>query len=177
MSSRPRPPERLEKRLRLARVRGNWGSIRSACGAGSPFGHSAGSSNEHLATAFWAATASKAASRWNCGFAQRARATKDLDLGMEGNRSSRLRTLSGRFAPGLRFVTFRLKSQTRDMEQADTVRVQVAVEYSKRVPGRRSKLIAGPAKMGLSPPATLTKYTDSCKATPQWVGRRPARME
>lgn len=65
-------------------------------------------------------------------FAQRARATKDLDLGIEGTRSSRLRTLSEILTIGFDQFKFRVKAQTRDMEQADTVRVQVAVQYRSR---------------------------------------------
>jgi hypothetical protein len=65
-------------------------------------------------------------------FAQRARATKDLDLGMEGTRASRLQTLAEALRLSFDEFTFRVKAQTRDMEQADTVRVQVAIQYRTR---------------------------------------------
>jgi hypothetical protein len=80
-------------------------------------------------------------------FAQSARATKDLDLGMEGTRTSRLRTLSETLQLGFDEFTFRLKAQTRDMEQADTVRVQVAVAYRTRS-WQTIEVDLGPAKMG-----------------------------
>ena len=65
-------------------------------------------------------------------FAQRARATKDLDLGIEGSRSNRLDTLSNVFRLGFDEFSFRLMARTRDMAQADTIRVQVAVLYRTR---------------------------------------------
>jgi hypothetical protein len=65
-------------------------------------------------------------------FAERARATKDLDLGMEGTRASRLQSLSEVLSVGFDQFTFRIKAQTRDMEQADTVRVLVAIQYRTR---------------------------------------------
>lgn len=65
-------------------------------------------------------------------FAERARATKDLDLGMEGTRASGLQSLSGALSVGFDQFTCRLKTQTRDMEQADTIRVLVAIQYRTR---------------------------------------------
>src|ERR1700733_2870933 len=65
-------------------------------------------------------------------FAQSARATKDLDLGIEGSRTTRMQTLSNVLRLTFDQFTFRLKARTRDMEQADTVRVEVAVQYRTR---------------------------------------------
>jgi len=65
-------------------------------------------------------------------FAERAGATKDLDLGMEGTRASWLKSLSDALSVGFDQFTFRIKAPTRDMEQADTVRVLVAVQYRTR---------------------------------------------
>jgi hypothetical protein len=48
-------------------------------------------------------------------FAQRARATKDLDIGIEGTRASRLQTLSEVLKMGFDQFTFRVKPRTRDM--------------------------------------------------------------
>jgi hypothetical protein len=62
-------------------------------------------------------------------FAQRARANKDLDLGINASRANRLQTLSAALSLGFDQFTFRVKAQTRDMEQADTIRVQVALQY------------------------------------------------
>lgn len=80
-------------------------------------------------------------------FAQRARATKDLDIGIEGIRASRLRTLSDVLNIGFDQFTFRVKPQTRDMEQADTVRIQVAVEYKTRS-WQTIEVDPGPATFG-----------------------------
>lgn len=65
-------------------------------------------------------------------FATQARATKDLDLGLEGPRGSRVGLLGRALALGFDAFTFRVKAQTRDMEQVDTVRVNVAVAYRTR---------------------------------------------
>ena len=65
-------------------------------------------------------------------FAEHARATKDLDLGMEGARADRLRSLRNALEAGFDEFSFRIKAQTRDMEQADTIRVQVAIQHRTR---------------------------------------------
>ena len=65
-------------------------------------------------------------------FATRARATKDIDLGLEGSRANRVELLRQALAVGFDAFTFRLKAQRRDMEQADTVRVDVAIAYRTR---------------------------------------------
>ncbi|MGE5647578.1 MAG: nucleotidyl transferase AbiEii/AbiGii toxin family protein [Acidobacteriota bacterium] len=65
-------------------------------------------------------------------FAQRVRATRDLDLALEGDRASRLQTLSEVLRLGFDEFTFRVKAQTRDMEQAATIRVQVAIQHRTR---------------------------------------------
>ena len=80
-------------------------------------------------------------------FAQRARATRDLDLGIEGSRMSRIQTLSDVLRLGFDQFTFRLKSRIRDMEQADTVRAEVAVQYRTRS-WQTIEVDLGPAKPG-----------------------------
>ncbi|MBI1790295.1 MAG: nucleotidyl transferase AbiEii/AbiGii toxin family protein [Acidobacteria bacterium] len=65
-------------------------------------------------------------------FAQLARATKDLDLALAGDRKHRLQSLSGSIRLGFDEFTFRLKPRVREMEQADTVRVEVAIQYRTR---------------------------------------------
>ena len=145
MSSRPRPPERLEKRLaRVAREQGldqerlrRWVSFLALCGV----------LDRALAEGVRGAYCLKGGVAMELRFAQNARATKDLDLGMEGTRTSRLRTLSETLQLGFDEFTFRLKAQTRDMEQADTVRVQVAVAYRTRS-WQTIEVDLGPAKMG-----------------------------
>ena len=145
MSSRPRPPERLEKRLaRVAREQGldqerlrRWVSFLALCGV----------LERALAVGVLGAYCLKGGVAMELRFAQQARATKDLDLGMEGTRTSRLQTLSETLRLGFDEFTFRLKAQTRDMAQADTVRVQVAVAYRTRS-WQTIEVDLGPAKLG-----------------------------
>ncbi len=145
MSSRPRPPERLEKRLaRVAREQGldqerlrRWVSFLALCGV----------LERALAERVLGAYCLKGGVAMELRFAQQARATKDLDLGMEGTRTSRLQTLSETLRLGFDEFTFRLKAQTRDMAQADTVRVQVAVAYRTRS-WQTIEVDLGPAKLG-----------------------------
>jgi Nucleotidyl transferase AbiEii toxin, Type IV TA system len=65
-------------------------------------------------------------------FATAARATKDMDIGLDGERSERLNSLERALGLGFDAFTFRLKAQTRSMDLADTVRVPVAVQYRTR---------------------------------------------
>jgi len=130
MSSRPRPPERLEKRLaRVARELGldqerlrRWISFLALCGV----------LERALEEGVLGTYCLKGGVAMELRFAQRARATKDLDLGMEGTRASRLQTLAEALRLGFDEFTFRVKAQTRNMEQADTVRALVAIQYRTR---------------------------------------------
>lgn len=130
MTAKARPPERLEKRLaRVAREQGidqerlrHWVSFLALCGVLER------ACQETILGIYYL----KGGVAMELRFAQQARATKDLDLGMEGTRASRLQALSEALRLGFDEFTFRLKAQTRDMEQADTVRVQVAVQYRTR---------------------------------------------
>ncbi|MBS1852815.1 MAG: nucleotidyl transferase AbiEii/AbiGii toxin family protein [Acidobacteria bacterium] len=65
-------------------------------------------------------------------FARAARTTKDFDLGLEGNRQERLRRLEDLLRLEFDAFTFRLKPEIHEMELADTVRVEVAVQYKTR---------------------------------------------
>jgi hypothetical protein len=130
MKSPSKPPERLEKKLaRVAREQGldqerlrRWVSFLAVCGV----------LERALQEGILGAYYIKGGVAMELRFAQRARATKDLDLGMEGTRTRRIQALSEALRLGFDQFTFRLKAQTRDMEQADTIRVQVAVEYQTR---------------------------------------------
>jgi hypothetical protein len=92
MSSTPKSPERLEKRLaRVAREQGidqerlrHWVSFLALCGVLEKAMH------EGVLGAYYL----KGGVAMELRFALRARATKDLDLGIEGNRTSRMHTLS-----------------------------------------------------------------------------------
>ncbi len=140
-----RAPERLEKTLaRVAREQGidqerlrRWVSFLAICGV----------LERALADGLLGTYYLKGGVAMELRFAQRARATKDLDIGIEGTRTSRLKTLSEVLKIGFDQFTFRVKSRTRDMEQADTVRMQVAVQYKTRS-WQTIEVDLGPAKFG-----------------------------
>jgi hypothetical protein len=140
-----RPPERLEKTLaRVAREQGidqerlrRWVSFLALCGV----------LERALAESILATYYLKGGVAMELRFAQRARATKDLDLGLDGTRAGRLQTLSEVLKLGFDQFTFRMKAQSRDMEQADTIRVQVAVQYRTRS-WQTIEVDLGPGKFG-----------------------------
>jgi hypothetical protein len=125
--TKQKPRERLEKTLaRVAREQGidqerlrRWVSFLALCGA----------LDRAIQIGILAGYYLKGGVAMELRFAENARATKDLDVGMEGARADRLRSLTGALAVGFDEFTFRIKAQTRDMEQADTIRVQVAIQY------------------------------------------------
>lgn len=145
MSADPNRRERLEKRLaRVARVQGidqerlrRWVSFLALCGVLERAMHEGVLDSYYL----------KGGVAMELRFAQRARATKDLDLGIEGSRTNRMQTLSSVLRLGFDLFTFRLKARTREMELADTVRVEVAVEYQTRS-WQTIEIDLGPAKGG-----------------------------
>ena len=65
-------------------------------------------------------------------FARAARTTKDFDLGLVGNRAERIRKLEEVMKLGFDAFTFRLKPEIHQMDMADTVSVEVAVQYKTR---------------------------------------------
>jgi hypothetical protein len=141
----PESTERLEKRLaRVAREQGidqerlrRWVSFLALCGV----------LERALAENVLGAYYLKGGVAMELRFSQRARATKDLDLGIEGTRAGRLQALSAAMRLGFDQFTFRVKAQTRDMEQADTIRVQVAVQYRTRS-WQTIEVDLGPASFG-----------------------------
>src|SRR5258708_18026587 len=128
--TKPKPPERLEKSLaRVAREQGvdqerlrRWVSFLALCGALDRATQAGDLAGYYI----------KGGVAMELRFAERARATRDLDLGMEGTRASRLQSLSEALSVGFDHFTFRIKAQTRDMEQVDTIRVLVAIQYRTR---------------------------------------------
>ncbi len=144
MTSRPRPPERLEKTLaRVAREQGidqerlrRWVSFFALCGL----------LERALAEGILGTYYLKGGVAMELRFAQRARATKDLDLGIGATRANRLQTLSAALNLGFDQFTFRAKAQTRNMDQADTIRVQVALQYKTRS-WQTIDVDLGPAKL------------------------------
>jgi hypothetical protein len=93
-------------------------------------------------------------------FAEAARATKDLDLGLDGDRAYRLSSFAAALRLGFDEFTFRLRPQTLHMELADTVRVEVAILYRTRgwqtvdvdlgPPGTENADLVNPAITGLA---------------------------
>ncbi|MBN9657041.1 MAG: nucleotidyl transferase AbiEii/AbiGii toxin family protein [Acidobacteria bacterium] len=130
MNTRPRPPERLEKTLaRVAREMGinqerlrHWVSFLALCGVLER------ARQEGIVGVYYL----KGGVALELRFALKARATRDLDLGMAGSRADRLQTLSRALRLGFDQFTFRLKAQQLEMENADAVRVQVAIQYRTR---------------------------------------------
>jgi hypothetical protein len=122
--------ERLEKTLaRVAREHGldqerlrRWVSFLALCGVLERAIH------EDLLNSYYL----KGGVAMELRFAEAARATKDLDLGLDGDRASRMSSFTAALQLGFDEFTFRIRPQTRHMELADTVRAEVAVAYKNR---------------------------------------------
>ena len=127
---RPQPPERLEKILaRVAREQGvaqerlrRWVSFLAICGVLER------ATAEGLVGGYYL----KGGVAMELRFAQRARATKDLDLVLDGDRRTRHRSLDSALKLGFDEFSFRLKAPIHEMDLADTVRVEVAIQYRTR---------------------------------------------
>jgi len=127
---RPRPPERLEKTLaRVARDRGldqerlrRWVSFLALCGV----------LERAAADGLLGGYYLKGGVAMELRFAQRARATKDLDLGLQGDRAARVREFEQALKLGFDQFSFRIKPAIRQMDLADTVRIDVAIQYRTR---------------------------------------------
>jgi hypothetical protein len=143
--TKPKPRERREKTLaRVAREQGldqerlrRWVSFLALCGA----------LDRAIHTGILAGYYLKGGVAMELRFAENARATKDLDVGMEGARADRLRSLTEALTAGFDDFSFRIKARTRDMEQADTIRVQVAIQYGTRA-WQTIEVDLGPANAG-----------------------------
>lgn len=126
----PKRVERLEKTLaRVAREQGldqerlrRWVSFLALCGV---LERAAG---DGVLDGYYL----KGGVAMEIRFATGARATKDMDIGLDGERSNRMTILERALALGFDAFTFRLKAQTRNMDMADTIRVPVAVQYRSR---------------------------------------------
>lgn len=125
-----KPAERLEKTLaRVAREHGldqerlrRWVSFLALCGV--------------LERAMEKGTIDiyylKGGVAMELRYARAARTTKDFDLGLTGNRPERLRRLAQVLQLPFDDFTFRLKAGQHEMDLADTIRVEVAIEYRGR---------------------------------------------
>ena len=130
MTPRPKQAERLEKRLaRVAREQGldqerlrRWVSFLALCGVLER------AMQEGVLGSYYL----KGGVALELRFAHHARATKDLDLGLEGPRGSRVELLRRALDFGFDEFGFRVKAPMRDMEQVDTVGANVAVTYRTR---------------------------------------------
>jgi hypothetical protein len=143
MIASQKPPERLEKRTRS---RGAGTGNRS--GVPSPLGFFSGvvrRSRKSASGRYPWGLLCKGGAAMELRFAQRARATKDLDLGIEGSRATRVKALSAVLRLAFDEFTFRVKPRTRDMEQADTIPIEVAVQYRTRS-WQTIEVDLGPAK-------------------------------
>lgn len=137
--------ERLEKTLaRVAREQGldqerlrRWVSFLALCGV------LEGAVSEGILSAYYL----KGGVALELRFATAARATKDMDLGLDGTRADRLEAFRQAIAMGFDEFTFRMKAETRNMDLADTVRVQVAVQYRSRA-WQTIEVDLGPAGAG-----------------------------
>jgi Nucleotidyl transferase AbiEii toxin, Type IV TA system len=126
----PKPVERLEKTLaRVADEQGidrerlrRWVSFLALCGV-LERAVSAGILNSYYL---------KGGVAMELRFAAAARATKDLDLALDGNRAARMLAFEKALKLGFDDFTFRLKPRAHQMDVVDTVRVEVAVEHRTR---------------------------------------------
>lgn len=130
MTQRQQPSERLGKTLaRVARDQGldqerlrRWVSFLTICGVLER------ATTEGLLAGYYL----KGGVAMELRFAQRARATKDLDLVLDGDRRTRLRSFEQALRLGFDQFSFRLKGQVHEMDLADTVRVEVAIQHRTR---------------------------------------------
>jgi hypothetical protein len=65
-------------------------------------------------------------------FAEGARATKDIDICVSGERAARLGLFQNALALGLDDFSFRLKGNPLNMEKVDAVRLELAIQYRTR---------------------------------------------
>jgi Nucleotidyl transferase AbiEii toxin, Type IV TA system len=175
-----RQPERLEKRLaRVARELGvdqerlrRWVSFLALCGV----------LERALAEKLLASYHLKGGVALELRFAGRARATKDLDLGMEGPRAGRLDALRKALQSGFDDFAFRVKAGGREMQLADTVRVEVAVIYRTRPwqtievdlgPGAKSAIdLVHPCVQGLEELGLPVTSPVRCLSLPEQVAQK-----
>ena len=130
-------PERLEKALaRVAREQGidqerlrRWVSFLALCGV----------LERAVAEGVIGSYYLKGGVAMELRFAQLARATKDLDLALAGDRKQRLRSLSDSLRLGFDQFTFRLKSSLREMESRGYDSRKSGWKLSTAGPHRRSK--------------------------------------
>ncbi len=65
-------------------------------------------------------------------FAEGARATKDIDIGVSGKREERLRVFQTALALGFDQFSFQLKGKPLSMQKVDAVRLELAIQFRTR---------------------------------------------
>jgi len=65
-------------------------------------------------------------------FAEGARATKDIDIGVSAEREKRLQTFQDAVALGFDEFTFQMKGKPLNMDKVDAVRLELAIRYRTR---------------------------------------------
>ena len=126
----PRLPERLERTLaRVAREQGlaqerlrRWVSFLALCGVLERAVHEDVLNNYYL----------KGGVAMELRFAEGARATKDVDIGLAGERAERLQNFRNALALGFDEFNFQLKGKPLIMDNADAVRLELGVLYRTR---------------------------------------------
>jgi hypothetical protein len=126
----PRPVERLEKTLaRVAKEQGlaqerlrRWVSFLALCGVLER------AVSEGILDTYYL----KGGVAMELRFAEGARATKDIDIGISGAREERLRIFQKALALGFDEFTFQLKGKPLSMDKVDAVRLELAIRHRSR---------------------------------------------
>src|ERR1017187_2166832 len=127
--------------------RGNKALTRSASDIGFLFWRCVAFSKERAMKTSWASTASKVASRWSYALRNGLAPQRTWIWGWKGPGQAACKCYRKLCAFGFDQFSFRLKAQVRDMEQADTVRVQVSIQYRTRS-WQTIEVDLGPANVG-----------------------------
>ena len=126
----PPPVERLEKTLaRVAREQGlaqerlrRWVSFLALCGVLERAVNEGVLENYYL----------KGGVAMELRFAESARATKDIDIGVPVERKQRLRVFQDAMALGFDEFTFHMKGKPLNMDKVDALRLELAIRYRTR---------------------------------------------
>ena len=126
----PQPVERLEKTLaRVAKEQGvaqerlrRWVSFLALCGV----------LERAVSEGVLDSYDLKGGVALELRFAEGARATKDIDIGVPVERTKRLRAFQDAVALGFDDFTFLLKGKPLNMEKVDAVRLELAIRYRTR---------------------------------------------
>ena len=126
----PQPVERLEKTLaRVAKEHGlaqerlrRWVSFLALCGVLER------AVSENILDNYYL----KGGVAMELRFAEGARATKDIDIGVSGTREERMALFRKALSLGFDDFTFQVKGNPLSMDKADAVRLELAIRYRTR---------------------------------------------